>query len=99
MNDKEKRGQRSRTPHPPIMQDLSDSNSPINQVFSRFTAPTVPFEPAGPWRHVYQDLSFRSLKHPQGGLTIKHRPGGNGGGRDPRVAAKLSLPPGKPCLL
>jgi len=83
MNDKEKRGQRSRTPHPPIMQDLSDPNSLINQVFSRFTPSTAPFEPDGPWCHVYQDLSSRSLKHPQGGLTIKDRPGGNGGGEGP----------------
>ena len=83
MNDKVKREQRSRSPHPPIMQDLSDPNSLINQAFSRFTPPAAPFDPDDPWSHVYQDLSSRSLKHPQGGLTIKDRPGGNGGGEGP----------------
>jgi len=76
MNDKKKREQRSRNPHPPIMQDLGDPNSLINQAFSRFAPPTAPFDPEGPWNHVYQDSSSHSGKRPQGELTLKHRPAG-----------------------
>lgn len=65
----------SRT-NPPTMQDLSDAKSFINQTFSRCIPPTGPFDPDGPWIHLYQDLSSHGGKRPQGGLTIKHRPGG-----------------------
>jgi len=60
----------------PIMQDLSDPESLISQAFSSFTPPAAPFDPGGPWTHVYQDLTTRSLKNPQGELTIKHLPAG-----------------------
>lgn len=59
----------------PIMQDLSNPKSLISQAFSRFTPPTVPFEPDGRWTHVYQDSSSHGSRT-QGELTIAHRPGG-----------------------
>jgi len=66
----------SRRPDSPIMQDLSDPKSLITEAFSRFTPPEVPFDPDGPWSHVYQDFSSHGGKRPQGGMTITHRPGG-----------------------
>jgi len=58
------------------MQDLSDPNSLINQAFSRFTPPTAPFDPDGPWSRVYQDFSSHGGKRPLGELTLTHRPAG-----------------------
>ena len=75
-NNKQRRGASSGRTNPPIMQDLSDPRSLITQAFSRFSPPTAPFDPDGPWAHVYQDLSSHGGKRPQGELTIKHRPGG-----------------------
>ena len=59
------------------MQDLSDPESLISQVFLRSTPPTAPFDPDGHWTHVYQDSSSHGSKQrPQGELTITHHPGG-----------------------
>jgi len=65
-----------RQAYSPIMQDLRDPKSLITQAFSRSSPPTAPFDPDGPWTHVYQDLSSHGGKRPQGELSIKHRPSG-----------------------
>lgn len=59
----------------PMMQDLDDPRSLISQAFSRLLPPAGPFDPDGPWTHVYQDSATQG-RRPQGELTLKHRPGG-----------------------
>ena len=73
MKDSKKVEQSFRQSNGPIMQDLDDPRSLITEAFSRFTPPTAPFDPDGPWLHVYQDFSSHGGKRPQGGLTIEHR--------------------------
>jgi len=58
-----------------MMQDLGDPRSLISQAFSRLVPPAGPFDPDGPWTHVYQDSATQG-RRPQGELTLKHRPGG-----------------------
>jgi hypothetical protein len=60
----------------PVIQDLGKPDSLISQAFARFVPPVGPHDPDGTWTHVYQDISSFSLKHVQGGLTLRHQPSG-----------------------
>jgi hypothetical protein len=63
-------------PASPALQDLSAPGSFIAEAFARLTPPETPFGPDDAWTHVYHDVSSFRLNALQGGLTLRHRPGG-----------------------
>lgn len=56
----------------PIMQDVDDPESLINNAFKRLSPPAGKFDINGSWKLVYDDLSTFSFRHFQGELSLQH---------------------------
>jgi hypothetical protein len=76
-------------PNVPIMQDLDDPKSFINQAFKRLLPPTKAFEPEGAWSHRYLDISSLRPTWRIGELKLQRKPD-----RELRITSSRDCPGG-----